>query len=302
MAEKATTYHYHRHGSIDLMKEYTICESLADTTRPSMIALERPLGYGALVGEFLENKGLLRRGALIVEVGGGYGSLMAGLLTAYADSIRGVIMIDISKKLLLRQRERLSPWAGKVRYLHADIHSMISSIRGVDLIILNEVIGDLDVMTHLRASDLPEDISALIRHYHLDIPDHTPFHLNVGAIALVDAICKQQIPAFISEHASDPLVPENVSYLESGLEVDSYPREIHLSGHNEYTIRFSHLIRVASVLGRTTSTGALLDLVSIRKTPEMRFIFTAKACSTPRQEIILEFLDHIREYRWLVIG
>jgi hypothetical protein len=33
----------------------------------------------------------------------------------------------------------------------------------------------------------------------------------------------------------------------------------------------------------------------------MRMIFTSRACSTERQEIIFELLDHIREYRWLTI-
>jgi hypothetical protein len=33
----------------------------------------------------------------------------------------------------------------------------------------------------------------------------------------------------------------------------------------------------------------------------LRFIFTSRACSTEKQEIIFEFLDHVREYRWLAI-
>lgn len=302
MGGRNSTYHYHRYGAIDLMKEQTICESLSRTSLPGMMCLERSMPYGTLLGIFLEKQNLLHSGAIVVEVGGGYGSLMEGLLSSYSDSIKGVIMIDVSRTLLERQRRRLAPWGRKVSYLHGDIQSMISSIRGVDLILLNEVIGDLDVMTNLQIHDLPPDVSALINAYGLDLPDASPVHLNVGAIALVDAICKQGIPAFISEHSSDPIIPEDRAYLREGLELDSFPREIRLSGHSEYTIRFTHLIQVAASLGRTTRTGSLMDLVAFKKTPDMRFIFTSKACSTPRQEITLELLDHIREYRWLVIA
>jgi len=32
-----------------------------------------------------------------------------------------------------------------------------------------------------------------------------------------------------------------------------------------------------------------------------RFIFNARACSTDEQALVLEFLDHVREYRWMII-
>jgi hypothetical protein len=32
-----------------------------------------------------------------------------------------------------------------------------------------------------------------------------------------------------------------------------------------------------------------------------RFIFNARASATDEQALILEFLDHVREYRWLTI-
>ena len=60
-------------------------------------------------------------------------------------------------------------------------------------------------------------------------------------------------------------------------------------------------MRAAAACGKTARTGSLLDLLPIRRTGDMRMIFTSRACSTERQEIIFELLDHIREYRWLTI-
>jgi hypothetical protein len=110
------------------------------------------------------------------------------------------------------------------------------------------------------------------------------------------------IPAFLSEHSCDPIIPDDLSFLGQDLALDSFPREIRLHKHSEYTIRFSHLEKVARALGREVRTGALLDLVPLRKTADLRMIFTMRACSTERYEILYELLDHIREYRWMVVA
>jgi hypothetical protein len=90
-------------------------------------------------------------------------------------------------------------------------------------------------------------------------------------------------------------------FLSHGLALDSFPREIRLSGHMEYTIRFSHLVQIATSYGRKTSTGSLIDLVGMKNSPALRFIFLSNACSTDDQAVTHEFLDHVREYRWLTI-
>ena len=59
---------------------------------------------------------------------------------------------------------------------------------------------------------------------------------------------------------------------------------------------------MARAWGRNADGGSLMDLVGVKRSPKMRFIFTARAQATDEQEIIYEFLDHIREYRWLLIN
>ncbi len=301
MPVKHTTRNYHLYGSPDLMTELTICESFASSDSPYMIVLEYPGAYGAMIGDFLVSKNLLCKGSRILEAGGGYGTLMKGLLQAHSNLVDTVYMTDISMNMLNRQRKTLFKWKNIIRFIQADISDFISSISNINIVIFNEMIGDLDVITGLNADDLPEDISELIRKYELEIPGSGSFSLNIGAIKLIESLCKKRIPVLITEHSSDPIIPESMKYLEQGLDLDSFPREIRLYKHSEYTIRFSHLINIAGALGRKVATGPLIELTGIKKTPEMRFVFTSRACNTERQQIIYELLDHIREYRWLII-
>lgn len=297
-----STRGYHRNDSIDLLKEYTICESLSDMTGPYMKLLENPKCYGALIGDFLIRRNMLVPGVRVMEIGGGYGSLMNGLLQAHGSLVRKVFMVDLSKKLLRKQKEKLEHFHDKVSFIQADVHDLINALRGVDLIIMNEVIGDLDTLIGIDPGNPCKQASDLISTYKLRIPREETFSLNIGALRLVEAICSKGIPAFISEHSSDPVIPDNMSFLTRGLKLDSYPREISLSGHKEYTIRFSHLMQIAEASGKKACSGSLLELIGLRSSPAFRFIFLSNACSTDEQAVTLEFLDHIREYRWLAIS
>lgn len=296
-----STRGFHRKTPIDLMKELTICETLASRSSPHVKALGLSEGYGSMIGDFLERKGLLTPRASLLEIGGGYGTLMHGLLSSHGHLIHKAFMMDLSPMLLRKQRERLMGFQGKVCFIQTDIHEFPCAKHRLDLIILNEVIGDLDVATDLDPSHLPEEASSLISAYGLEVPGNEEFNLNTGAIRLVEAICSLGAPVFISEHTCDPIIPDSLPYLAEGLSLDSYPREIRLHAHSEYTIRFSHLVKVAQALGRTVQTGSVMELLCIEKQPSWRFIFSCRACATEKHELIYEFLDHVREYRWLII-
>ena len=149
MSFKHTTHDYHRYGSPDLMTELTICESFASLNSPYMTALEKPKPYGAMVGDFLMQNNILRNGSRVLEVGGGYGTLMKGLLYAHRDMVKNVYMTDLSMYMLNRQREALKEWGNLVCFVNADVLSFMNSVKNIDIIILNEVIGDLDVVAGL---------------------------------------------------------------------------------------------------------------------------------------------------------
>jgi hypothetical protein len=295
------TREYHLHHPVDLMTEFTVCESLGNSRSPFLRALGMSKTYGAILGDCLREKGLLREGTRICEIGGGYGSLMRGLLEAHGDLVERTVMVDLSRVLLGRQQRALDPWRSKVSYVLADVLEIVPAICGMDLFIINEMIGDLPVWTNLDPGELPHEAKAVIERYGLSIPEKEPFHLNVGAIHLVEAICRKNISAFLSEHSSDPIIPREMPFLEKGLHADGWPREIRLTAHSEYTIRFSHLEQVALAWDRKIETGCLLDLIGYANAEKARFVFNARACSTDEQAFLFEFLDHVREYRWLSI-
>jgi len=295
------TRNYHLHHPVDLMTEFTICESLGYTASPHLRALAMTSTYGAILGDRLREKGLLRRGCRICEIGGGYGSLMRGLLEAHGDLVERVAMVDLSRALIGRQRRALNPWGGRVSFVVGDALEVLPAITGADLFLINEMIGDLPVWTDIDPKRLPSEAEAVICRYRLGIPEEGFFHFNIGAVRLVEAICRKGLTAFISEHASDPIIPRDMPFLVKGLATSGWPREIRLTAHSEYTIRFSHLEQVARALGRKVETGSLLEFIGYANVEKARFIFNARACATDEQALILEFLDHVREYRWLTI-
>ncbi len=295
------TRNYHLHHPVDLMTEFTVCESLGHSGSPYLRALGMEKTYGAVLGDRLREQGILRQGCRLCEVGGGYGSLMRGLLEAHGDLVERAVMVDLSRALLGRQRRALNPWKNRVDFVLGDALEVLPAISGVDLFLINEMIGDLPVWTDLDPERLPPEAAAVIDRSSLGIPEDGLFHFNIGAIRLVEAICRKGIPAFLSEHSCDPIIPREMPFLVRGLAAGGWPREIRLTAHSEYTIRFSHLEQVAGFLGRKVETGSLLELIGYSDVEKARFIFNARACSTDEQALIFEFLDHVREYRWLII-
>lgn len=295
------TRSYYRYEPIDLMTEYTICESLSSIDSPYMAALKDPRPYGSIIGGRLHDEGILREGCTICEVGGGYGSLMLGFLEEYSYLVKKVFMADLSLFLLKKQRERLERWDSKVAFINGDVAEIVHLFYDSDVLIFNEMMGDLDTWEIEDENKFPKEIETLVNRYDLEIPKEGSFYFNYGAIKIVEALCERGVKAFITEHSSDPIIPTTMEYLEKGLNLKGFPREIRLKGHSEFTIRFSHLMKVARALGRDVSTGSLIDLVGMAGTKKMRFIFMARASATEEQEVIYELLDHIREYRWLII-
>ena len=295
------TRNYHLHHPVDLMTEFTVCESLGHSGSPYLRALAMERTYGAVLGDRLREKEILRQGCRLCEIGGGYGSLMRGLLEAHGDLVERVVMVDLSRVLLGRQQRALNPWKDRVSLVLGDALEVLPAISGVDLFLINEMIGDLPVWTELDPKRLPPEAAAVIDRYRLAIPEDGSFHFNVGAIRLVEAICRSGIPAFLSEHCCDPIIPREMPFLVKDLATGGWPREIRLTAHSEYTIRFSHLEQVARALGRKVETGSLVELIGYSNVEKARFIFNARACSTDEQALVFEFLDHVREYRWLII-
>jgi hypothetical protein len=306
-----TTPFYAGDGCPSLFWELTICQSLADPASPYQRALKRPAPYGRLLAGFLVRELGLSPTWSVVEVGGGYGSLMAALLDAVP--LRGVTMVDLSPFFSGRQGEALGGRPG-VRLVVADAVEYLCGLgESVDLVISNENIGDFPTVTGIRRDELMRtlaagegvgplgEVAAAVRRYGLDISDAPEvFHFNLGAVRFLEALAPVARRVFLSEHSCDPSLPDRYAFLPlpGG---DGYPREIPLKGHSEYTIHFGHLSRVAEALGYRARRLHLAELVGLRTDSALLAMARVRTTASETAEMVHEFCEHVAEYQCLVL-
>ncbi len=318
---------FYRSDNPSLLWELTICESLGDGNSACARALEEPAPYGRRLGQFLRRQlRLPTRPATIVEVGGGYGSLMAGLLEVLQPE--RVVMVDISRFLLDLQRQKLGENRGII-YVEADVFSYLDQLAvPVELLIANEIIADLPTITGLRREQLAPlldrargfppletldgageeqllaEAARLVAVYNLEIDDQPePFNLNAGALRLVEKAAGRQIAhLFLSEHGADTELPYPFSLLLKNYQRwDKNPRRIPLKDHDEYTIRFDHLTAVARQCGYEVDSCHMMEMLGVRFDDEINYLLTTEKPVSEDQEIILEFLEHLAEYQVMLL-
>ena len=311
-----------------LLWEMTICQSLAQAESACAKALMQPSSYGNLLGKYLqETTALPKQPEKIIEVGGGYGSLMAGLLTVVKP--KKLTMVDISHFLLKQQQETLA--GSPAEFICEDIFSFLPKLKQpVDLLIANEIIADFPTATDidqnllqarlekaktfspvpvenlnkLDADALLGEVARLVATYRLDITDLPDnFNLNLGALLFIEQLAKTVIQRiFITEHGADTELPYPFSVqLQTYERLSKNPRQIKLKDHDEYTIRFDHLEAVAGRLGFTARRFHLMDLLQVRFDDEINYLLTTGRPTSEEQEILLEFYEHVAEYQGMVL-
>ncbi|NIA19114.1 MAG: methyltransferase domain-containing protein, partial [Xanthomonadaceae bacterium] len=263
----------------------------------------------------------------IIEVGGGYGSLMAGLLTVVQP--KKLTMVDISHFLLKQQQQTLKD--SPAEFVCQDIFSFLPTLRQpVDLLIANEIIADFPTATqieqnllrsrlemaksfspvpvenlsNLDADKLLDEVARLITTYRLDIVDLPDFfNLNLGALRFIEQLAKTDIQRiFITEHGADTELPYPFSIqLRSYEQLDKNPRQVKLKDHDEYTIRFDHLEATAKKLGFKVQRFHLMDLLQVRFDDEINYLLTTGRPTSEEQEILLEFYEHVAEYQGILL-
>ncbi len=321
------TSDYYTGDHPSLLWEMTICQSLGDGDGAFAKALTRPAPYGALVGEFLiANSSLTVACANIIEIGAGYGTLMAGLLTVLQP--RQIGMVDISPTLLEKQRQRLQKYP--ISFHCSDLFTWLPDLKQqpVDLLLLNEIIGDLPTITgltrknlqnsaptpnpiakkinpaSLNESEILSEACRLITTYNLDINKLTePFNLNYGALLFIERLAQTNVArTFITEHGCDTVLPYPFSLFPSIQPgADRNPRRIILKDHDEYNIRFDHLEQIAIALNFKVTRFHLMDLLKIRFDDEINYLLTSQKPINETQEIFLEFYEHIAEYQGILL-
>lgn len=294
--------------------EMTICQCLASRASPYLTALRQPKPYGELVADFLADRGVLHWGTSLVEVGGGRGSLMAGLLDVMP--VAEVTMVDVSPFFLAHQRQAVGRFSN-VTFVQSDAAAFFRTLdRDVDLVVSNENLGDLRTCTRLPKaevlrllktgawegrSDVVSQVAATAACYGLDLSDAPEsFAFNVGAVEYLEALAPRARAVFFTEHGADTVVPPPYDEFVSS-EATGYPRRISLKGHDEYTIHFGHLEAVARRLGYRVERLHLMEVLDLRCDDGVRLMVEAPTPDSDVAEVVHEFYHHVAEYQAMML-
>ncbi|MDD1753925.1 MAG: class I SAM-dependent methyltransferase [Methanotrichaceae archaeon] len=299
---------YHKYELDSLKWEITLSVMLEDPGGPCRSVLVKSDSFGNLLYDFIATVIPMDRVRYLIEIGGGYGYLMRDFLKR--NKMLSATMVDLSSFLLERQRETLQEFA--VKFVLGDFFEMDDSIlSNIDLVILNEVIGDFPTICQvprnvlLESSDpvdsLLREVRRIYESYEIAIPVAEHFTVNLGAIQALEKLCKHRIPyIYVSEHSCETRVPERMmSRME--LRSTGEPERIKLRGHDEYTIRFSDLERIAASFGYASKRGQYFDFIEPVIEGEVSLILCLDASRTARQEIIGQFVADLVKYEYLIL-
>lgn len=300
-----TADHYRR-GQASLGWELTVCNSLDPPDSPCRKILKRSASYGFLLYDFLRRFVPMEQIGRILEIGGGYGYLMRDFLTK--NPSMEVTMLDISPFLSAKQEEILRGFAVTCR-VEDFLETPPSLLRRMDMAVLNENLGDFptlldvpkDCLEETEGGDDAGRARGLFRRYGFPVPESDLFHFNLGAVQAVEKLCLAEIPyLFLGEHSCEASVPEGLRGL---VHVDSagQPERIPLKGHDEYTIRFSHLESVAGAYGYRVVRGPFADFLEIVWDKRLRHIMASPSLVDEEAELIRHFVQDLYKYEYLVL-
>jgi len=301
------TTDYHISGLETLGWELTVCNALEPENSPCRRILKRNDSYGRLLHDYLGR--FIPMGSLcnVIEIGGGYGWLMRDFLDL--NTSLQAAMLDISPHLLQKQRELLGD--RRVRFIRADIMEVDHrELQSYDLAVLNENLGDFptligvprDIITSSRPIPDPSaEVKILFQRYGIDPPDGDFFNVNIGALKVLEKLCHAGIPhVFMSEHSCEAVAPEAWRRFMS-IHPAGNPERIRLKGHDEYTIRFSDLEKVARAFHYQVIRGPFADFLELDFTDQVRYVLRSRSTWTDEHEIIRHFIEDLYKYEYLIL-
>jgi len=303
-----TTKDYHVNQINTLGWELTICNALYPEQTPLRKMLRRNDSFGHLLYDYLSRfvpMGNIRK---VIEIGGGYGYLMNDFLDR--NGTLQPCVTDISLFLLGKQKEALSRYS--VSYREEDfLETDPSILAGFDLAILNENLGDFPSLTNLNRELLQSSheildtnlitLLHLIEKYKFDLPEDETFNLNIGAVLAVERLCVSGIPyIYLGEHSCEALAPEALRSIVH-IESTGSPERIPLMGHDEYTIKFSYLEKVARASGYDVIRGPFADFVCFDLTDRIKSILWSRGQHSDEEEIICQFVEDLYKYEYLIL-
>ena len=82
---------------------------------------------------------------------------------------------------------------------------------------------------------------------------------------------------------------------------DGNPRRITLKGHDEYTIKFSYLQKIAAHLGYKTIRGPFADYIVPNPHGELKASLATRGLYSDNEEVICHFISDLYEYEYLIL-
>jgi len=305
-----STSEYHLGKLETLGWELTVSNALYPEDSPCRTILKAPSSYGRHLYTYLQSVLPNPDFVSVLEIGGGYGYLMRDFLECKPDL--KPLMLDISPVLLQKQRDTLKDF--NVIYRQGDfLETDDALLEGVELVLMNEILGDfptaVDVPRDILQPDLfphaldnpLKQIRQLFDSYSLGTPQTVTFHFNLGAIEAVEKLCRAGIPAiFLGEHSCEASIPEHFARF---IRVDSSdsPQRIALKGHDEYTIKMSHLQKVAEYYHYRTFRGPFADFLDISYSDSLLALLTNQEEADDRDEILIHFIGDLFQYEYLIL-
>jgi len=304
------TADYHRGKLNTLGWEMTVSNALYPQDSPCRSVLKDPSSYGRHLYDYLAGFFPLSEISRILEVGGGYGYLMREFLEC--NPHLRPLMVDISPALLEKQKEALKDF--DVMFREADFLELDDAqLEGIELAMLNEILGDfptaVDVPAEILDPSLSPDtlegplqrIRRLYDFYSLGRPRTSTFSFNLGAVESVEKLCRAGVPAiFLGEHSCEASVPEHFArYIF--IETSDSPQRIALKGHDEYTIKMSHLQQVAEAFHYRVLRGPFADFLEIRYSDALLALLESRKIAEESHEIIFHFLEDLFLYEYLIL-
>jgi SAM-dependent methyltransferase len=300
-----TTDSYHINDLNSLGWELTVCNALYPGNSPCRSVLQTNNSFGVQLYRYLEKLIPLKKVHNILEIGGGLGCLMRDFLSL--NRRLKATMLDISPYLLEKQKENLKDF--KVNFYENDILSIgVETLAAYDLIIMNENLGDLPTMvaypgeisnTEKTPAHYLEKANYFSKKYKMPFAGEE--NINIGAMILLENICRGGIKyIYLSEHSCESRVPERLKpYIN--IKSSEIPEKIPLKGHDEYTIKFSYLQKIAEMFHYKVKRGPIADFLSLKISSKVLTALRLVTPFTSEQEIIRQFVYDLYKYEYMIL-
>jgi len=306
------TESYHINEMESLGWELTVCNTLESGDSPARGILREDLTFGEHLYRLLDKNIPLDQVEKVLEVGGGYGFIMRDFLRIK----QGIeaSMVDISPYLLDKQRETLGDGLNDklsgVDFICSDFFDLEREfLSRYDLALFNENIGDFPTVCDIspliftddeeNLDDLQLEIRAFFRNYELGTVDKE-FNFNIGAVRALERLCSSGIRfIYLSEHSCEAQLPDTLKGI-ADVSAPGNPERIALKGHDEYTIKFSHLEGIGKKSGYDIIRGCFADFISFDYTNRINFIMRSNS-QRDEHEIIRQFIEDLYKYEYVLL-